>query len=197
MILALDTAAEFGSLALFAEGRLLEEVPLHAPEGFSSILFPRIEALLARHDVTFGAIHCFAAVSGPGAFTGLRVGLAAVKGLAEAAGARVVAVSRLRAVASFGTRPFRAPVLDARRGQIFGAVYDAALELRSPEVVEAFPAWLSALPEGEIEFVAQDFGPYVGALAGTPFAAAKVTAAPRSLAGAPPNDAPIAPCAAP
>ncbi len=71
-------------------------------------------------------VDCFAAASGPGSFTGVRVGLACVKGLAEALGKPAVAVSNLRAIASFGTAPWRAVVLDARRGEIYGAVYDAA-----------------------------------------------------------------------
>ena len=71
---------------------------------------------------------CFAAASGPGSFTGVRVGLAAVKGLAEAAGKRVVAVSNLRALAFFGSAPLRATVIDARRGEVYAALYNSRLD---------------------------------------------------------------------
>ena len=54
----------------------------------------------------------------------MRVGLTAVKGLAEATGHKVVAVSNLAALAWFGTRPLRAVVMDARRGEIYGAVHE-------------------------------------------------------------------------
>jgi tRNA threonylcarbamoyladenosine biosynthesis protein TsaB len=184
MILSLDTAGEFGSLALYAEGAVREEMPLYAPDGFSGILFPQIEALLARHRASYSDVRCFAAVSGPGAFTGLRVGLAAVKGLAEATGSPVVALSRLRLLASFGTHPLRAPLLDARRGQIYGALYDAGGNLVLPESVEAFSAWLETLPASRVEFLAHDFSPFAAALEGTPFAHSPATLVPRSLAGA-------------
>ncbi len=184
MILSLDTAGEFGSLALYAEGAVLEEIPLYAPDGFSGILFPQIEALLARHRASYPDIRCFAAVSGPGAFTGLRVGLAAAKGLAEATGAPVVALSRLRVLASFGTHPLRAPLLDARRGQIYGALYDGDGDLVTPETVEVFSTWLETLPAANVEFLAHDFTPFAAALEATSFANSPVTLVPRSLAGA-------------
>ncbi len=183
-ILALDTTAEFGSLAIVEDDRLVEEVPLHAPEGFSQILFEHLERLLARHALTAADFDCFASASGPGAFTGVRVGLAAVKGLAEATGKPVVTVSNLQALAWFGTAPVRAVVMDARRGEIYGAVYDAALRLAQPEVVMRFPAWLSSLPHAELEFVSTDFTPFRAALAGTRFEQAPLTVAPRAIAGA-------------
>ena len=77
----------------------------------------------------------FASASGPGSFTGVRVGLTAVKGLAEATGRKVIAVSNLQALAWHGSRPLRAAVLDARRGEVYGGVYDAALQLVQEEVV--------------------------------------------------------------
>ena len=152
-MLALDTTGEFGSLALLEDERVIEEVLLHSPEGFGHVLFLEIEALLSRHNVNLDQIDTFASASGPGSFTGVRVGLTAVKGLAEASGRKVVAISNLQALAFFGTRPLRATVLDARRGEVFGAVYDADLREVCAEVVMQFPAWLATLPTGEIEFI--------------------------------------------
>ncbi len=111
-------------------------------------MFPEIEALLARHNFKITDIEGFAAAAGPGSFTGVRVGLTAAKGLAEATGRKVVAVSNLQAVASFGTHALRAPVIDARRGDIFGAVYDADLRLVAPEVVMKLEDFLRTLPAG-------------------------------------------------
>jgi tRNA threonylcarbamoyladenosine biosynthesis protein TsaB len=156
-ILAVDTTGEHGSLALLEDARVVEEIPLHSPEGFAHIVFGEIEALLARHSVNLREIDCFASASGPGAFTGVRVGLAAVKGLAEATGRKVVAVSNLQAVASFGTRALRAPVIDARRGEIFGAVYDAALHPVCTEAVMKFADWVRTLPTGDLEIVALNY----------------------------------------
>ena len=175
-LLALDTTGEFGSIALVDERGLVEEVELHSPEGFAHILFDQIGQLLVRHGLSLSNIDAFASASGPGSFTGVRVGLAAAKGLAEAAGRRVVAVSNLQALAWFGTRAQRATVMDARRGQVYGAVYDAALEPVCEEVVMSFPEWLKTIPEGDLEFITQGF-PMTGVNA-------PVIEAPRGLAGA-------------
>jgi len=154
-VLAVDTTSRTGSLALQRAGTLLEELALDEPEGFAHVIYGHIEALLARHGVPLASIDCFAAASGPGSFTGVRVGLACVKGLAEAMAKRAVAVSNLRALASFGTAPLRAAVIDARRGEIYGAVYDAHGNAVSPEVTSNVAHWLSGLPEAA-EIVAFD-----------------------------------------
>jgi tRNA threonylcarbamoyladenosine biosynthesis protein TsaB len=184
VILAVDTTHEFGSLALLRGGEVLEEMLLHSPEGFGQILFGRLGELLARHACKTEDVDCFAAASGPGSFTGVRIGLACVKGLAEATGKPVVAVSNLAAMATFGSAALRAVLLDARRGEVYGAVYDAHGAAVVPETVMPFTAWLGTLPDGEIEFVALDFSPFAAAVAGTRFASAVVTTAPRALAAA-------------
>jgi tRNA threonylcarbamoyladenosine biosynthesis protein TsaB len=181
LILAVDTTSEFGSLALLRGDDLVDEMFLHAPKGFAQVLYGHLAELLGRHGLRPGDIDCFAAASGPGSFTGVRVGLACVKGLAEAVGRPAVAVSNLQAIASSGNAPLRAAVLDAHRGEVYGAVYDAASRLVLPEVVAPFAAWIATLPEGDLEFVASGFTP---SLAGTRFERASVLVAPRALAGA-------------
>jgi tRNA threonylcarbamoyladenosine biosynthesis protein TsaB len=184
LILAIDTTHESGSLALARGEELIQEVLLHAPGGFAHVIYEHLARLLGRHGVKPAMVDCFAAASGPGSFTGVRVGLACVKGLADALGKPAVAVSNLEAVASFGSAPLRAVVLDARRGEIYGAVYDDAGRLAAPEVVTKFPAWLETLPDGEMEFVSTDFAPFRAALAGTRFEGASIATAPPALAAA-------------
>jgi len=162
-ILAIDTTGSFGSLALVEDNSVIEEIALASPDGFAHVLFGEIERLLARHALALNQIDVFAAASGPGSFTGVRVGLTAVKGLAEATGRKVVAVSNLQALASFGTRALRAVVIDARRGEIYGAVYDAALNLVCDEVVIPHDAWLATLPSGDLEVITASF-PLAGAV---------------------------------
>ncbi len=82
LTLAVDTTAEFGSIALADHNAVREELLLHAPAGFSNVLFGAIEALLARQRVSLSEIDLFAGASGPGSFTGVRIGLSAIKGLA-------------------------------------------------------------------------------------------------------------------
>jgi len=181
LILAVDTTSEYGSLALSRDEELIDEVLVHAPKGFAHLLYGHLAELLGRHALKVAEIACFAAASGPGSFTGVRVGLACIKGLAEAVGRPAVGVSNLQAIAECGTGPLRAAVLDARRGEVYGAVYDAGSRVVAPEVVAKFETWLAMLPEGDLEFVAAGFMPV---LAGTRFQAASVRTAPRALAGA-------------
>jgi tRNA threonylcarbamoyladenosine biosynthesis protein TsaB len=161
VILALDTTCEYGSIAL-ARGETIECEEIHAPEGFGHIIFQRVLALLERCGARLADIECYAAASGPGSFTGVRIGLTAVKGLAEAHGKRVVPVSNLRVLAYAGSGELRAPLMDARRGEIYGAVYDAQLRLLVEEVVVPFERFLELLAGREVTFVSTGFQPVAG-----------------------------------
>jgi tRNA threonylcarbamoyladenosine biosynthesis protein TsaB len=180
VILSIDTTSEFGSVALTEQDGIVEEVLLHSPDGFGHILFQHLDQLLVRHGASVNELDCFAAASGPGSFTGVRVGLAAAKGLAEATGKKVVAVSNLRASAYFGSAPLRATVLDARRGEVYGAVYNDRLEAVVPEAVLKFSDWLKTLPASGFEFISTDFSPFQGHID----PAIPVRVAPRALAAA-------------
>src|SRR5579864_997124 len=101
LLLATDTSGKHGSIALArtedVPGKsrhveVIELVPL-AGGTFSAQLVPQIAALLAKHALTKNDIGGFVVVSGPGSFTGLRVGLAAIKALAEILGKPIAAVS--------------------------------------------------------------------------------------------------------
>lgn len=183
-ILALDTTSEFGSFAVRANGRLLAETSLRSSEGFSHLIFPAVEAVLSQAGTQLEQIDCFAAASGPGSFTGVRVGLSAVKGLAEALGKSAAGISNLRAMSWFGYSERRAVMLDARRGEIFAAVYDANLQLLSPERVIKLSSWLDTLTLPLYEFVSFADSSFRSALAGTRFASMPFTEAPRNLASA-------------
>ncbi|MCL6543777.1 MAG: tRNA (adenosine(37)-N6)-threonylcarbamoyltransferase complex dimerization subunit type 1 TsaB [Bryobacteraceae bacterium] len=164
-ILAIDTTSEHGSMALLEAGRVLEERPMPSADGYGHVLFPQMEDLLASHGWELHSVDCFAAAAGPGSFTGIRVGLAAVKGLGEALGKPVCAVSNLQALALFGTAPLRAPFIDARRGEVYGGLYTAELVPVMPEAVLPPERWLASLPEAAIELIAAGFGCLEAALA--------------------------------
>ena len=174
MILAIDTTSALGSVAITEFDRIVEEVVLKTGDGLDHILFREIENLLARNNLKITDIEGFASASGPGTFTGVRVGLTAVKGLAESSSRKVAAVSNLKAMAHFGTRELRAPWIDARRGEIYGAVYNAALELVQDEVVMGHDAWLASLPPGvEILFEPRPLAAAIGKIAASEFAAGR------------------------
>ena len=175
MILAIDTTAEYGSLALCEQHRVIEEVAIHSPDGFAHVIFGELQALLQRNGLEIADIDRYASASGPGSFTGVRVGLTLAKGLAFATGKKVVAVSVLQAMASYGSGALRAVLVEARRGEVYAAVYDASLQLTAPEVVTTLGRFLAMLPSESVEFVAMD--PVL--TGGRP-----CTIAPRELAGA-------------
>ena len=180
MILSLDTTAAFASIALSGEAGVIEEVLLHSADGFAHVLYGHLQQLLERHGVRVQDIECFAAASGPGSFTGVRVGLTAVKGLAFALHKRVVPVSNLQALAWYGSAPLRGTLIDARRAEIYGAVYDDRLRAVLAETVIPFSNWLKLLPDGDIEFISTDFTPFRSLVDER----ARVVTAPRALAGA-------------
>ena len=138
LILAIDTTGSSGSIALLRNAETLELVPL-AGRTYSAQLMPQISALLARHKLDKRAIDAYAAATGPGSFTGLRVGLSTVKALAEITHRPIAAVSLLEALAWAGARAvarlsepgtvnqhFEAQViaaLDAMRGEVFVGEY--------------------------------------------------------------------------
>lgn len=155
LTLAVDTTDAWGSIALADENGIREEVLLHAPEGFSHVLFGEIDALLKRRDVRLSDVELFAGASGPGSFTGVRVGLSAIKGLAEVGGKRVVALSNLRILAEFGTSDARATIIDAHRGEIYAALYNSSGEQIVPEAVLPFEKFRALLPHGPIEWISQ------------------------------------------
>lgn len=160
LVLAIDTTTEFGSLALAGREDVIEEVALEAVDGYGHMVFGCIDALLARHGVQLTDITLFAAAAGPGTFTGIRVGLTAAKGFAAALGTQAAGVSNLQALALLGAGPLRAAVLDARRGEVYAALFDAQAHALTEETVAPLDRWIATLPEGDISFVFQNLAPF-------------------------------------
>jgi tRNA threonylcarbamoyladenosine biosynthesis protein TsaB len=131
LLLAIDTSGKNGSIALArAPDRsanhveVIETVPLTGGT-FSAQLVPQIAALLAAHQLTKQHIDAFAVGSGPGSFTGLRIGLAAVKALADVLNKPIAAVSLLEVcVFTSGAQGRIMAALDAGRGDIYAGEYD-------------------------------------------------------------------------
>jgi tRNA threonylcarbamoyladenosine biosynthesis protein TsaB len=129
LLLAADTSGKHGTIALAQCGpgegcNVIEVVPLEGGT-FSAQLVPQIAALLAKHGFSKADIGGFAVVAGPGSFTGIRVGLAAIKALAEVLQKPIAAVSLLEAVAvSGGSQGKVTAVMDAGRGEVYAGEYE-------------------------------------------------------------------------
>jgi tRNA threonylcarbamoyladenosine biosynthesis protein TsaB len=147
MLLGIDTCGLTGTLAL---GRL-ENRHIHlcgeaeiAGKTYSAMLMPRIRELLNENHAGIQQIEAIIVVNGPGSFTGVRVGLSTVKGLVEALGIPVIAVSRLAVLAQKSGKKYAA--LDAGRGEFYFGDYSEGQHeaLLTPEELR------SACPECEL-----------------------------------------------
>ena len=125
-ILALDASAVAASAALLEDGKLLGEFFLNVGLTHSCTLMPMLEALLKNAGVSVRDIDLFAVTNGPGSFTGVRIGVSAVKGLAEAADKPCIGVSTLFAMAQNlkGTEDVICCVMDARCNQVYTAFFE-------------------------------------------------------------------------
>lgn len=128
LTLGIDTSSPTSGIAVVNDQAILGTVSTTVVETYSSRFFRQLEFLLSELELQLADFALFVVVTGPGSFTGLRVGIATAKALAEAHGKPVVGISALEALAWEGVARGRyvAAVLDARRGQVFGAVYAAA-----------------------------------------------------------------------
>jgi tRNA threonylcarbamoyl adenosine modification protein YeaZ len=125
-LLALDTCDSRGSVSVLRDGEVLQTIEHDTTDDYSLWLLPAIDRALAASALTFAGIDVFVAASGPGSFTGVRVGLTTVKAWAEVTGKPIVGVSRLEALATQAASTSGecvAAFTNAQRKQIYGALY--------------------------------------------------------------------------
>jgi tRNA threonylcarbamoyladenosine biosynthesis protein TsaB len=190
LLLAIDTSGKQGSIALarageaVAEGgdfEVIEIAPL-AGGTFSAQLVPQVKVLLSSNGYTKDAVGAFAVVSGPGSFTGLRIGLAAVKALAEVLDKPIAAVSLLEVcVFSSGAHGRVMAALDAGRGDVYVGEYDVPATagqvprehlLTRSEFLSQAKGWTVVTPDSALADVAGAAGLSVSTL--PPISAAEV-----------------------
>jgi len=186
LLLVTDTSGRNGNVALARAGdgdphhvhphdvQVIEVASL-AGGMFSAQLVPQIAALLAKHGFSKADIGGFVVVSGPGSFTGLRVGLAAIKALAEILQKPIAAVSLLELVATVsGVQGKVAAVLDGGRGEVFFGAYAIAAEsvqvvreelLSKAEFLQQARESTVVTPDANLAAAAQDAGITVSAVA--------------------------------
>ncbi|MFQ5777170.1 MAG: tRNA (adenosine(37)-N6)-threonylcarbamoyltransferase complex dimerization subunit type 1 TsaB [Terriglobia bacterium] len=135
-LLAVDTSSNDPSVALLRDDRLMALVAPRGRQQQSLQLFRSINHALSEAGIGLGEVAAYAVATGPGAFTGLRVGLTLIKSLAEMQGKPIVAVAVLEAVCeSAASGSLLLPLVDAYRGQVFAGLY----EKQNAEVVRRAP----------------------------------------------------------
>lgn len=130
-VLALDTTTRAGSVALVEDDRVVIERGGDPARTHAERLPDGILAVLREAGIGLAAVDVFAVAAGPGSFTGLRIGIATIQGLAFVQHRRVVGVSTLEALAHAGSGGLAAGArvgvwMDAHRGEVFSALYEAA-----------------------------------------------------------------------
>ncbi|HET6726259.1 MAG TPA: tRNA (adenosine(37)-N6)-threonylcarbamoyltransferase complex dimerization subunit type 1 TsaB [Gammaproteobacteria bacterium] len=152
-LLAIDTATEFCSVALFMDSAMIERA-VREPRAHADNVLPFVAELLAEADLSLAALDGIAFGRGPGGFTGLRVAAAVTQGLALGADLPVVGISDLAALAygAFTTHGWRAVAasLDARMGEIYFGVYrcgEAGMEVVAEDALA---------PPGEVTLAGVD-----------------------------------------
>jgi tRNA threonylcarbamoyladenosine biosynthesis protein TsaB len=149
-VLAVDTSSPRGSLAVAGPEGVLAEARVVTAEGHSRWLLPAVAALLQGLGLDPRSLDVLAVTTGPGSFTGLRVGLGSVQGLALASGRPCVGLSTLDILAgsAAGSSGTIVALLDAFRGEVYSGVYDAAGCLRGQWRVGPLATVLEGLPAG-------------------------------------------------
>ncbi len=125
-ILAIDTSAVCASVAVTENGRVRAQSSTNAGLTHSRTLLPMIDALLKNSETPLSSIDCFACSVGPGSFTGIRIGIAAIKGLCDGTDKQALAVSTLEGLAwnLRGQNVLACAVMDARCNQVYTALFD-------------------------------------------------------------------------
>ena len=124
-ILAVDTTGLVSSVAIVSEEKVLGEVTTNVKKTHSETLMPTIQYLMDMLEIDLSDIDLLACANGPGSFTGLRIGVATVKGIARALDKKIVPVPTLDALAYniFESQKIIVPIMDARRNQVYTAFY--------------------------------------------------------------------------
>lgn len=127
-VIALDTTTRGGSVALLENDRVIDELSGDAARTHAERLPADIVSVARAHDVALADVSLFAVATGPGSFTGLRIGIATIQGLAAVGQRRIVGVSALEALAQTASVDLPAGTtiatwMDAHRGEVFAALY--------------------------------------------------------------------------
>ena len=159
-VLGVDTSSPCASLGIIDDGDVLAETTICLPDTHSARLIPSIEALLKDARVDLAQLDGMAVSIGPGSFTGLRVGLSTIKGLALATRTPVVGVPTLDALAQnlCFARQIICAMIDARKGEMFVALYRGV----GNQGITRLTPYLAVSPERLPEVIPQEETIFVG-----------------------------------
>jgi len=128
--LFVDTALSFIRIALFKDDKIVDLINEKCEKNMSSIFDIRVKDLFKRNNLELNQVDRIYTVTGPGSFTGIRVGMTFSKVLAFSLNKKITPISELQVLASSNSSSnFIAPLIDARRGYVYAGVYDSNLDV--------------------------------------------------------------------
>jgi tRNA threonylcarbamoyladenosine biosynthesis protein TsaB len=157
--LAIECATRTLGIALLDQRAIIAEVYLDTGGQHAEVLLPALEKLFRLAGLTPEQIDLLACTTGPGSFTGVRIGVSTIKGLALATGKPIVGVSTLEALAmnAIPSRRLICPLLDARKNQVYAGLYRMGPggfpEVAAPDRLTDIEMMVKTLPDEEVEFV--------------------------------------------
>jgi tRNA threonylcarbamoyladenosine biosynthesis protein TsaB len=157
-ILCIDTSSSAGSVVLVCEEGVLGELYVDSLQTHSARLLSGIDTVLKSASLTISDVDGFAVISGPGSFTGIRIGLTTVKGLAEALGKPALPITAFEAWVEKhrDLQGILVPLIPARRGEVYTCVYErqgSVLRVLSDGMVGEVASVISQISEAEVSFI--------------------------------------------
>lgn len=149
-IIALDSSGLVASVAYLEDGKIKGLININYQKTHSQTLLPMLDEMVKTLEIDLNDIDYLACANGPGSFTGLRIGVATIKGLGLSIDKKIVDVSTLEALALNwpGADGIVVPIMDARRSQVYAAGYSfEGNETRPVKVIEEVNCELSVLIE--------------------------------------------------
>ena len=151
-LIGIDSSGLVASVAIMEDDKLVAEYTVNNKKTHSQTLLPMLEEIVQSTGLDMKEIDAIAIAAGPGSFTGLRIGSATAKGLAQALGIPVVAVSSLEGLAAnlYGTADLICPIMDARRAQVYTGLFQyegERLETRLSDTAVAVTELIDILNE--------------------------------------------------
>ena len=159
--LAIECATQTVGIAFLDQKKVLAEVYLDVRGGHAEVLMPALEKLFFLTGLAMERVDLLVCTTGPGSFTGVRIGVSTIKGLALATGRPIVGVSTLEALAMnvFPSRRLICPLLDARKNQVYAGLYRMGpaglLEAVAPDRLTDIGFLVKTLAAEEVDFVGE------------------------------------------
>lgn len=138
IVLAMDTSSVNATVAVCNENKILGEYTISSERAHSQMIMPMLESMLSSLSMTVKDVDVFAVCLGPGSFTGVRIGMAAMKTLAQTLSKPIVGISATESVAA--SFPFSdkyiCPIFDARRNDVYNAIYLNGMKITGDRIID-------------------------------------------------------------